>query len=173
MINRSKKYIIPFIALILIFRCSPTDDTSPLPEDVFVKFYGDMAVENGKEVLATKNGYLIFGSTTSEKFTAGDDEDSDFYLVFTDLQGNQSNQNAIIFDADANVDNTPDRTNQVPGRIKKASGGYIFIGTTTVQDKDASENYIFHKDIIVYKLNDLGEKTWSSTFNNSSTSQDF
>ncbi|MDP4679292.1 MAG: hypothetical protein NWS46_02885, partial [Cyclobacteriaceae bacterium] len=120
MINRSKKYIIPFIALILIFRCSPTDDTSPLPEDVFVKFYGDRAVENGKEVLATENGYLIFGSTTSEKFTAGDDEDSDFYLVFTDLQGNQSNQNAIIFDADANVDNTPDRTNQVPGRIKKA-----------------------------------------------------
>jgi hypothetical protein len=170
MINNFKKYCVALVALTLMLRCSPTDDSSPVPEDFFVKFYGAQSVEKGKEILAVDDGFLLFGSTTSENLT-GDtsgDMDSDFYLVLTDNQGNQSNQTPLVFDADADENNMPDRKNQIPGRIKPTSdGGFIMIGTTVVGEGEES-----HTDIVVHKITSTGEHIWSTTYDNLSTMED-
>lgn len=177
MINNLKKYCVAFFALTL-FCCSPTDNSSPLPEDFFVKFFGAQSVEKGKEILAIDGGFLLFGSTTSENLT-GDvsgDRDSDFYLVLTDNEGNQSNQTPIVFDADANGDDIPDRTNQIPGRIKPTSdGGFIMIGTTTVRTGDLNNTagQDSHTDIVVHKTTATGEHVWSATYANLSTTTPF
>ena len=150
MIRKYKQYLL--IGLIFFTACSPTDDSSPLPEDFFVKFYGNNSVEAGFDVLVTENGYLIFGSTNSPELNqsvAG--EDSDFYLVFTDLQGNDIKE--VVFGTDAE---------DLPSRIKPTSdGGYIVVGTTTIDEGD-----YLHTDVIVYKLNAEGAiaPSWPITY---------
>jgi len=146
MIRKYKQYLL--IGLIFFAACSPTDDSSPLPEDFFVKFYGNSSVEAGYDVLVTDTGYLVFGSTNSRDLNLSNEDDSDFYLVFTDFQGNAISE--VVFGTDAN---------DQPSRIKPTSdGGYIVVGTTTVDD--------LHTDVIVYKLNASGEVSpnWPSTY---------
>lgn len=159
MINNLKKYCVAIVALTLILRCSPTDDSSPLPEDFFVKFYGSQSIEKGKEILEIEGGFLMFGSTTSENLTGSGINDSDFYLVFTDLQGNETNESPVVID---NSEST-ERKNQTPGNIKKTSdGGFIMIGTTIVGEGDDA-----HTDIVVNKIGVT--EGWSKTYNNMST----
>ncbi|MEQ6119294.1 hypothetical protein [Reichenbachiella sp. MALMAid0571] len=147
MIRKYKQYLL--IGLIFFAACSPTDDSSPLPEDFFVKFYGNNSVEAGYDVLVTDTGYLVFGSTNSPELNLSDGEDSDFYLVFTDSQGNSTSE--VVFGTDAE---------DIPSRIKPTSdGGYIVVGTTTAADSE-------HTDIIVYKLDANGAVSggWPVTY---------
>jgi hypothetical protein len=134
-----KNYLYIYCLLIFVASCSPIDNSSPLPEDFFVKFYGDRDEEKGLEVLLRDNGYLIMGSTTSQNLTKRGDNDSDFYLVLTDFEGNEIASNVI-----------GDEYNQVPGNIKATSdGGYIMIGTTS---SEVGPTQTLQRDIIVYKL---------------------
>ncbi|MFY0654745.1 MAG: hypothetical protein JXQ96_22125 [Cyclobacteriaceae bacterium] len=162
------------IGLLTLFGlgCSPTDTSSPLPEDFFVKFYGDQSVETGEEVIVTDNGFVIMGSSNTEELkgvTGTDDPviDTDFYLVFTDAEGNEAQNSPILFDLD--------RENQIPGTIKATSdGGFIMIGTTVITTglTGNTADQDFYTDIIVYKLAGDGQITWTQTYSNMNTTEE-
>lgn len=169
--KNSNQYFAIIFALITLFSCSPTDDSSPLPEDFFVKFYGAQSIERGKEILPLNDGFLMFGSTTSESLTGSNNRDSDFYLVLTDNQGNETNESPEVFDAEG----TSERTNQIPGNIRTAEiggGGFIMIGTTSVEEV-VDEITIIHTDIIIYRLDESGGELWNNTYSNQDTSEEF
>ncbi|MEQ9288043.1 MAG: hypothetical protein RIG77_14095 [Cyclobacteriaceae bacterium] len=145
------------LVVILIPGCTPVDDTSPSQEDFFVKFYGDSQVETGDDVLITDTGYLVFGSTNSPTLNSNGGDDVDFFLVFTDFEGNETNRLSFGTEFD-----------EVPKRIKPTSdGGYIMVGTTTIfnaGDPSTNVDDSQHTNVIVYKLDASGTEQWSYNY---------
>ena len=158
-----RKLLIFILGIACFSACGPAADSDILPEDFFVKYYGDSDAEVGLDVIETSSGYLIMGSTTSQNLTERfGSTDSDFYLVFTDKGGNEISSKVH---GDAN--------DQIPGSIKPTSdGGYIMIGTTVV----ALGGTDFNEDIIVYKLDANGDNSddsvWPLKFGSLNGTQD-
>lgn len=77
-------YILPLcLYLLCISACHPFEDYDPQSQG-FVKLFGGPGLQEGKDMVATNDGFLLLG--TSSSFG---DQSKDIYLVKTDLNGIQ------------------------------------------------------------------------------------
>ena len=148
------KYLIrfmPFVALLTV-ACEPDTSSSPEPEDVFVKLYGSEEQEVGAELLVNDDGTMVlFGSTNSPLYTQNAINqvdpilpDADFFLIFTDSQGNAVNEIAY--------DDGRDGEQVARHIIRRANGGYVMVGSTTISEPigySAAERLDLERGLII------------------------
>lgn len=64
--------ILYLFMVVSVMACDPDTSSSPEPEDVFVKFYGNLGIETAADFIVRSDvdgspvGFLIFGTTNSE-----------------------------------------------------------------------------------------------------------
>ncbi|MEO9476306.1 MAG: hypothetical protein ABJG41_12250 [Cyclobacteriaceae bacterium] len=113
-----------FIAFVLFtLGCKPTDSDSPLPEDIFVKYYGLAGQQEAIDIIYNEDEgqYMILASQTLS------DGNTDFYFITADQGGNFVNSEIADF-----VDDLGDSRVDVPARIKQISATeYLVVGTST------------------------------------------
>lgn len=113
-----------FIAFVLFtLGCKPTDSDSPLPEDIFVKYYGLSGQQEAIDVIynTDEEQYMILASQTIS------DGNTDFYFITADQGGNFINSETADF-----VDDLGESWVDVPARIKQISATeYLIVGTST------------------------------------------
>lgn len=113
--------------------------TSP----TFVKYFGGVDYENGRDLIQTSNrGYAIFG--TSSSFT------EDMYLVFTDKNGNKINSSELTYGGSGNSDGH---------KIIVTNNGYALVGSSTSGGNAWDMNLI----LIDEDGNELSSNTYGGT----------
>ena len=185
-----------FLAALLGISCQ-TEALSP--NDIFVKFYGGAARERAIDLVIQHggNGFVILGSTntaalldrvtqaevdlvnglgskdTYEVGAKGINEE-DYYVIFTDLAGNQ--RRVLSFTqlrSDTIVDGTLADSRDIPHVIRKTQdGGYLIVGTSEytvkTQGSAGANPTTRQEDIYIIKLNGSGgvvfEKIYGDKF---------
>lgn len=113
---------------------------------IWDKAYGSLAGEDGYDILKVHNGYLLLGNTRNSN--AGD---SDYFVVKTDMNGNQLWAKNYGTDSD-----------DFPHRMIALSDGSIILGGYTFGNAD----YI---DIYLIKISPSGDKIWERQFDGPQT----
>ncbi|MEP5613734.1 MAG: hypothetical protein ABJP45_15890 [Cyclobacteriaceae bacterium] len=132
-------------AFAILFSCQIEDDNAPKPEESFIKYLGEIADQEAKDIEpiyaadgVTLEGFVIFGTQKQ-----ADSVDTDYYLVRTDPFGNIE-ETAIIdpntavegLDLDGNGQDDVLTGNEIAGQIEVLpGGGFIAIGSTSVTDQ--------------------------------------
>jgi len=115
------KFFIVF-ALVVCASCSTSEDVNP--SDTFVKFYGDKAAYELKDMIFTTDnqGLILFGSRTGVKVvdseTVIDSVFSRFFLIQVDITGKVIRRREYGFEFGVEA-----------SRIKAVADGYLVIGT--------------------------------------------
>ncbi len=132
MIMKVTDRLVPFFFVLMIgFSCKVTDDESPDPSAVFVKYYGGSGSHNGVDLIfnETMNEYILFGSQDASE-TSGEDSRRDFYFVKVSSEGNQLQ--SVTFDVKGRLgDDEPSKIRQLD------EDTYLFIGSSTLGDSTA------------------------------------
>lgn len=128
--------LIPFMAILLIFGCSPDAADSPMPEDIFVKFVGESGILTAVDVVynedASINEFFILGTEQSTT------NNTDLYFAVADAGGNQINFREIDLssvDSEGNIDTI---RNDILVKVKRLNPvdndyatNYLVLGTST------------------------------------------
>lgn len=132
---KKRSYIhIAIIALLSITACTPEDSSSPAPEDIFVKYFGEGGSESVSDIQPYNDGFLVFGSTDINGT-------SEFYLIYTDNRGNEISKEIVSgFDPSARVftgsSDAPEVSSE-PERmlVHNAGSGDVvsLVGTSTIK----------------------------------------
>lgn len=147
-----KLYYIIIIALIFQ-SCQIEDDATPRPEDAYIKYYGELASYEARDIELVYEGsepssVIVFGSKLTSR------GDNDFYIQRTDLSGNLIDSitfgfNTIIdtdedgiSDFDLNEDGEFEPVDEaledifigddIPGKITITNDAILIIGSTSI-----------------------------------------
>lgn len=127
-----------------------------VPErDLFVKYYGDAGADRGVDLIPYRDGYVLFGTTSSSLFLIEQREgnESDLYLVFVDSGGNQVR--AYAYD-----NQTPDVEGAVQDEavaiVHTAEDDFLLLGTTTYEVTFNDGTLGAQRDVLLIKVDAAG-----------------
>lgn len=161
-----RNLILIAIATILVVSCQIEDDNAPAPEEAFVKYFGELASYEAKDIEIVYDatgevaeGLVVFGVKTS------DFGDKDFFVLRTDLDGNLVDSASFGFtntaERDLTGDGNPDilRGEEIASQIQPIPGGFLTIGTTSLNDplRDISEWQLLSVGFLDDQLNLLND----------------
>ncbi len=135
-----RNYIGLAFLFLLILSCQIEDDMAPAPQESFVKYYGELASYEAKDIEVILEGgeaigLVVLGNVLT---TAGD---RDYFILLTDLDGNVINSRTlgqeVPVDGDVNDDGVVDEQDVVRGdedaaQVEVTEDGFVIIGTTSI-----------------------------------------
>ena len=169
MLPTNFKYLLPIIAITLLFSCkkddngneNPSDDDPPVQIDLegvieFSKTFGGSGEDKATAmVIANDGGYVVFGSTKSNDGDIVDKTDlnSDFWAL------------KLTADGDKVWSKTYGGSNDEEGQsIRKTNdGGYILSGFSRSSDGDVGGNEGF-QDYWIVKIDGSGNLQWEQHY---------
>ncbi|WP_421894406.1 hypothetical protein [Marinoscillum sp.] len=151
-----KQFFLYTLLLSTIWSCTPTDENSPAPTEVFVKYYG-LGTNEAVDLAKTSTGeFIILGSNIQ-------DGSEDFYLVKVDAEGNE---------LDSRIYDLKGQSTDIPLKMKSlglnsGTGLDEFLLVGYIQERDASGLDLFEGAWckIDADLNIISTGSDSSSFN--------
>lgn len=129
-------FLLSIIAL-SISACQIEDDNAPTPEESFIKYYGELAGYEAKDIefLYDSSGFIIFGNVT------GEDGTNDYTLIRVTENGILIDSTVfsfdipLRFDADGNgeLDDVLAGSDNA-SQVEVFDGGFVVIGTTSLNN---------------------------------------
>ena len=168
-----KRYLLAASALLLLGLTScKKENISPANQgDAFVKYYGHVNDQIGKDVKQTADkGFIIIGSSNS---FVNASSYNDFYLVKTDSLGNEE-WSKTFGDAGGGYEETGHRV-----LVLSDESGYLIAGNRTTVVTVGGQSTLDATYIVVYKLDLDGNILWEkvlfdgTTLTSSETYKDF
>ncbi len=126
----NKNLIILSLIAVLGVSCSVDDNSSPKPEDVFIKYYGVSGLQKAVDVIfnESKNEYFILATQD-----LGEEEGKNFYYITTDAGGNLLSQDTVNFKDTLGVSLIDEAV-----RLKRIDDdNYLIVGTSTNADEQS------------------------------------
>lgn len=115
--------IVSSLLAILIQSCVEPNENDPVPQDVYVKYYGASGSQRMADMIVNQNqNVVMFGIQR----LALEGANSNYYLVEADSVGNEIRSN--VFDVAALYPSPDFATEEVAHSIKEIANGYLIVG---------------------------------------------
>ncbi len=132
-----KKLLLILLAASVVYACQIEDDNAPTPEESFIKYYGDLAGYEAKDIefLYDSSGFVILANVS------GDDGTNDYTLLRVSQDGALIDSTVfsldipLRFDADGNgqLDDVLAGSDNA-GQVQVLEDGFLVIGTTSLNN---------------------------------------
>ena len=112
--------------LLALIGCAIEDETSPTPDEVFIKYYGSAGSQSLHDMVYNSDGNIVM---LADQTLSDLGADANIYLVEADTNGNAIRSNTISLNQLIYPDSAEYHTAEFPSSIVEIATGYVIAGS--------------------------------------------